>query len=549
MPRSKPTRFWKHVRLALLNSSSDDRSRAISASGPTTTVSDDEEYLTLNLADSLTTLPTTPSMTDCETDSSSSTPSRNSEPPSRSSSIKDNSLRGGGLVKVDKDDLRRRVMIPDRLAAAIVEAVRSRNIAAGLVAEAAAREVGWEDEDPPESPLVVFINSRSGGRHGSVLKGRLQNLIGADQVFDLSVSKPSDFVQFGLACLERMADLGDDCAKATRENMRVMVAGGDGTVGWVLESLGQLYEESREPILPIGIIPLGTGNDLSRSFGWGGSFPLTWRSAVKRSLYKAITGPICRLDSWHIVVSVPVGDLIKLPHSLRHLGESTFTPDGYIEGLLPETMTCFDGAFYNYFSIGMDAQVAYDFHHLRDEKPYLAQGPLTNKLIYTGYTCKQGWFFTPCISDPSLRGLKHILRLSIKRINCLEWEQIPVPSSVRAIVMLNLHNYASGRNPWGNLKPEYLEKRGFVEAQMDDGLLEIFGFKQGWHASLVMVEIISAKHIAQASAIRLEIRGGEWRNAYMQMDGEPWKQAMNTEYSSFVEIKRVPYHSLIINGE
>lgn len=43
------------------------------------------------------------------------------------------------------------------------------------------------------------------------------------QVFDLSVTKPSDFVQFGLACLDRMADLGDDCAKDPRENMRVMV--------------------------------------------------------------------------------------------------------------------------------------------------------------------------------------------------------------------------------------------------------------------------------------------------------------------------------------
>ena len=30
--------------------------------------------------------------------------------------------------------------------------------------------------------------------------------------------------------------------------------------------------------------------------------------------------------------------------------------------------------------------------------------------------------------------------------------------SVRAIVALNLHNYGSGRHPWGNLKPEYLEK-------------------------------------------------------------------------------------------
>uniref|UniRef100_A0A2N9HBW9 Diacylglycerol kinase accessory domain-containing protein n=1 Tax=Fagus sylvatica TaxID=28930 RepID=A0A2N9HBW9_FAGSY len=164
------------------------------------------------------------------------------------------------------------------------------------------------------------------------------------------------------------------------------------------------------------------------------------------------------------------------------------------------------------------------------------------------------------------RGLKNILRLHVKKINCAEWEQIPVPSrpwswsyapykvrgstpldgiqsfgaigleefncpfnylSVRAIVALNLHSYGSGRNPWGNLKPDYLEKRGFVAAHADDGLLEIFGLKQGWHASFVMVELISAKHIAQAAAIRLEIRGGEWKDAYMQMDGEPWKQPLN----------------------
>lgn len=31
-------------------------------------------------------------------------------------------------------------------------------------------------------------------------------------------------------------------------------------------------------------------------------------------------------------------------------------------------------------------------------------------------------------------------------------------SSVRAIVALNLHNYGSGRNPWGSPKRQYLEK-------------------------------------------------------------------------------------------
>lgn len=40
-------------------------------------------------------------------------------------------------------------------------------------------------------------------------------------------------------------------------------------------------------------------------------------------------------------------------------------------------------------------------------------------------------------------------------------------------------------------------QKGFVEAHVDDGLLEIFGIKQGWHTSFVMVDLITAVHIAQ----------------------------------------------------
>jgi diacylglycerol kinase (ATP) len=54
--------------------------------------------------------------------------------------------------------------------------------------------------------------------------------------------------------------------------------------------------------------------------------------------------------------------------------------------------------------------------------------------------------------------------------------------------------------------------------------------------------------IFQAAAIRLEVRSGEWKDTYMQMDGEPWKQPMSKEYSTFVEIKRVPFQSLMVNG-
>ncbi|KAI5348900.1 PREDICTED: diacylglycerol kinase [Prunus dulcis] len=458
-------------------------------------------------------------------------------------------------MTIDKEELKKKLLMPQYLRFAMRDSIRLKDPSAGesrlpgsrdLVATATAEN---EDQTPPESPMVVFINPRSGGRHGPMLKERLQMLMGEEQVFDLSDVKPHEFVQYGLGCLELLADLGDICAKECRQKIRVLVAGGDGTVGWVLGCLSELNRQGREPVPPVGIIPLGTGNDLSRSFGWGGSFPFAWKSAIKKTLFRATAGPICRLDSWHIVLSMPAGTVMDPPHSLKATEECTLDEGLEIQGDLPEKAICHEGVFYNYFSIGMDAQVAYGFHHLRNEKPYLAQGPISNKLVYSGYSCTQGWFFTPCTSDPGLRGLKNILRMHVKKVNCSEWEQIPVPSSVRAIVVLNLHSYGSGRNPWGNLKPEYLEKKGFVEAHADDGLLEIFGLKQGWHASFVMVELISAKHIAQAAAIRLEVRGGEWRNAYMQMDGEPWKQPMHEEFSTLVEIKRVPFQSLMIHGD
>ncbi|KAL8040973.1 hypothetical protein ABFS82_10G132800 [Erythranthe guttata] len=462
------------------------------------------------------------------------------------------SLRGFTLsgVRIQKEELRKKITLPEYLRLAMREAIRGKDASASAVVRFHEAARAADGAEPAEWPIVVFVNSKSGGRHGPELKARLEELMAEEQVFDLSTVKPHEFVQYGLSCLENFASLGDTCAKQTLEKLRIVVAGGDGTVGWVLGCLGELNKQGTgSTVPPTGIIPLGTGNDLSRSFGWGGSFPFNWKSSIKRTLDKVARGPVVRLDSWQVLISMPAGKKLDTPYSLKETEETPLDQELEVEGELPEKVSCYQGVFYNYFSIGMDAQVAHGFHHLRNERPYLARGPISNKIIYSGYSCKQGWFFTPCSSNPGLRSLKNILRIFIKKVNSSKWEQISVASSVRSIVVLNLPSYGSGRNPWGNLKPDYLEKRGFVEARADDGYLEIFGLKQGWHASMVMAELISAKHIAQASAIRFELRGGEWKKSYMQMDGEPWKQPISKEFSTFVEIKRVPHHSNMVRGD
>ena len=100
-----------------------------------------------------------------------------------------------------------------------------------------------------------MFNSKSGGQLGPKLLKPLRKIFGTDFVTELtgdwSVTMKGVFLRFALV-----------------EDLRVVVCGGDGTVQSVLNEIDHLVRESTMRYRPgVAILPLGTGNDLSRHFG------------------------------------------------------------------------------------------------------------------------------------------------------------------------------------------------------------------------------------------------------------------------------------------
>eukprot|EP00794_Sanderia_malayensis_P011142 gene11142-12314_t len=109
----------------------------------------------------------------------------------------------------------------------------------------------WEALSPTRgSPLLVFVNSKSGDNQGIRFMRRFKQLLNPAQVFDLSVAGPT----LGLTMSKNF------------EHFRILVCGGDGSVGWVMTEVDKQELTNK---CQIAVLPLGTGNDLARVLGWG----------------------------------------------------------------------------------------------------------------------------------------------------------------------------------------------------------------------------------------------------------------------------------------
>ncbi|MCO5597386.1 hypothetical protein L7F22_051462 [Adiantum nelumboides] len=391
---------------------------------------------------------------------------------------------------------------------------------------------------PPKLPTLVLVNSKSGGQRGRQFLSPCRVLLTPAQVVDLNEVEPETLLQRVLGGLERLCIEGDHIAAAVKENLRIIVAGGDGTVGWVLGIIANLNLSHPPPIAPI---PFGTGNNLHYSFGWGRKNVGTDLNSIRSLLIDVAKARVLPIDSWLAIMKVPVSTVDTLEH---------FTAPQPMQALdLPsssndkESTRIFGGRFWNYFSLGMDAQVAFSFHQRRRTHPKNFKSQLKNQLFvsfpnlnhsaYGMIGCVQGWYCVRCF-HPASRNINHLGKIMYAKHD-EDWQELALSPSIRSIIFLNLPSFSGGFDPWGHPNPSTAMKRSLTEPRVDDGILEIVGFRDGWHGLSLLFPGGHGTRLAQAHKIRLEI--SSVNHTYMRMDGEPWLQPLpEKDFLTIIEI-------------
>ncbi|PHU25152.1 Diacylglycerol kinase 5 [Capsicum chinense] len=279
--------------------------------------------------------------------------------------------------------------------------------------------------DVASCPVLVFINSKSGGQLGGQLLLTYRTLLNKNQVFDLGEKAPDKVLHQFYSNLEKHKQNGDSLSYEIEKRLRVIVAGGDGTAGWILGVISDL-KLAHPP--PIATVPLGTGNNLPFAFGWGKKNPGINCQSVKSFLNQVKNGKEMKVDSWHILMRMrapkegscdPIAPL-ELPYSLH-----AFHRVSQAETLNKEGYNIFRGGFWNYFGIGMDAQVSYAFHSERKLHPEKFKHQLVNQRNYAKLVCKQGWFCTSFM-HPYSRNISQLANVKImKRPG--EWIDLHIP--------------------------------------------------------------------------------------------------------------------------
>ncbi|NP_001087580.1 diacylglycerol kinase epsilon S homeolog [Xenopus laevis] len=328
------------------------------------------------------------------------------------------------------------------------------------------------------TPLIVLANTRSGNNMGEALVSEFKGLLNPIQVFDLSKVSPFQALQL--------------CTLLPDKSVKVLVCGGDGTVGWVLDAVDEMKIKGLEGCVPqVAVLPLGTGNDLANTLGWGAGY--AGDVPVEQILRNIMDADSIKLDRWKVQVT-------NKGYSLRK----------------PKVLS-----MNNYFSVGPDALMALNFHTHREKTPSLFSSRLVNKAVYLFYGTKD------CLVQ-ECKDLNKKVELE------LDGERIDLPN-LEGIVVLNIGYWGGGCRLWEGMGDE-----PYPLSRHDDGLLEVVGVYGSFHCAQMQVKLANPVRLGQAHTVRLTLKSSKMP---MQVDGEPWAQGPCTVTITHKTHALMLYHS------
>lgn len=320
--------------------------------------------------------------------------------------------------------------------------------------------------------IIAFVNKGSGGNDGARVLEYLKNEVGDENVFDIIADKgPAR----GL----------DARASDPSFEVRIIVAGGDGTFSWVANAV----EKRNLSHVRLIVIPLGSGNDMSRALGWGKKFPGMTRLATYMEALQ--TARPHKLDVWRLAaVNAEPSEPGQDDHGARPL-------------------VC------NYLSLGVDAFVELRFNQMRWDNPDKYKSRLGNFRAH------------------AVVGVKYMLGSRKKKIHVADHieslvvddKELEIPSYLQAIIFLNIPSYGAGTQPWGSIgsdtQADSPRHERVSEMFVDDQMFEVIGLKNLTQFTLIKAFGRHGVRLAQGKRMCIKLKS-EWTP--FQVDGEPWEQ-------------------------
>lgn len=312
---------------------------------------------------------------------------------------------------------------------------------------------------PPEArPLLVFINKKSGAQRGDSLRQRLNVLLNPVQVLELGSKQGPEL---GLYLFRKVP------------HFRILVCGGDGTVGWVLNAIDKQNFVSPPPV---AILPAGTGNDLARVLSWGSGLGSVERQGGLFTFLQQIEhAAVTILDRWKISILNHQGKVLQQPKFMN-----------------------------NYLGVGCDAKVALEIHNLREDNPEKFYNQFMNKVLYAREGAKT-------IMDRTFEDFPWQVRVEV------DGTEIEVPEDAEGVLVANIGSYMGGVDLWQNEDENY---DNFDPQSMHDKILEVVSISGTWHLGKLQVGLSRARRLAQGQLIKIQL----YNALPVQIDGEPWLQ-------------------------